>query len=146
MIDNPKGPKRGDVTEVVVAKKTDEYVIVETDYKNDGQILASEFTERELKQLKEGNKIRVMAMGFREGMLTFSKIEAEKADQWSMLKITKEKGSRYLLNSKNSVNIYIEIDLFQEKDIGELILALRFSYRKMRFQGNQKENIRTSPD
>ncbi len=100
MIDNPKGPKRGDVTEVVVAKKTDEYVIVETDYKNDGQIPASEFTERELKQLKEGAKIRVMAVGFREGMLTFSKIEAEKADQWSMLRTTKEKRQQILVEFK----------------------------------------------
>ncbi|MCK5599704.1 S1 RNA-binding domain-containing protein [bacterium] len=86
MIDNPAQAKRGDIVDVTVVVITSDSIMVSTDLKHDGEIPTSDFTERELKALKPGATLKVMALrGGKDGLYIFSKKAAEKEENWEMV-------------------------------------------------------------
>ncbi|MGO9613996.1 MAG: 30S ribosomal protein S1 [Dissulfurispiraceae bacterium] len=87
--------ERGDITSGKIVALKNDGVVVDIGYKSEGTISLSEFTEKELADLHEGNEIEVYIerINDHEGVITLSKDKASKIRAWEVLRSAHENNS-----------------------------------------------------
>ncbi len=80
LIEVPEAPRRGQILKGAVISITADGVYLDIQFKSEGMIPVSEFSEEELKSLEPGTELSAMVMGFDRdsGLVRLSREEAEK--------------------------------------------------------------------